>query len=312
MLACLALLTGAQLSGATDSPPQPTIQQAIAHALSRRDPGGLWSIAGIQQSGDWAIGFVAERDPAIGRLRAGEPEAALARRSGDGWTALLPDDALYAIWLDAAPTTLLSSDLKAYLRPQWTAPENVTGYRLPWPNDQRGWAAPHTYPAVDFDILGWPSLGTIRAAKSGQVVFRKDTSTTECGYPPPNGCPWQAANIIVIRSADNEYVWYMHLTPYSIPAWIQEGTWVERGTDIGVEGETGWATGPHVHFQVATTYNCCSCSNGACAPNWPGATAPVDFDEAPWSQVNYVWLISQNTPPLDRRLFVPLIFRSTP
>lgn|GEM_PF-3198976 len=306
-----ALLSGAPPSGATSTPPDPAIAQAMAGALRRHAPHASWAIAGIRQHGDWAIGFVAWRDPDTGHLLPGEPGVALARRGAEGWAVALPNAPHYAAWLEATPVELLPPDVKAYLRPQDQAPANVVGYRLPWPNGQQGWAAQHTYPAVDLDVLGWPTLGTVRAAKSGQVMFRNDESTVACGYPPASGCPWQAANIIVIRSASNEYVWYMHLTPHSIPTWIQVGTWVERGTDIGVEGETGWATAPHIHFQVATNYSCCSCSNGACAPNWPTTTVAVDFDEYPWSQVNQRWLVSQNTPPvaLDHWLFMPLLLR---
>lgn len=308
LVICLAAVLGVQLSGAAPQSPDPDIRQAIASALTKRDPDGLWSIGGIRQSGDWAMAFVARRDVHTGQLLPGELEVALVRRIGAGWTAALAGDPLYRAWLNEAPERLLSPGLKAALRPAATAPANVAGYWLPWPAGEPGWAARHTYPAVDFDIQGYTALGTVRAAKSGQVMFRKDESTIECGYPPPPDCPWQAANILVVRSADNEYVWAMHLTVASIPDWIQEGTWVERGTDVGLEGTTGWTTGPHVHFMVATSYSCCTGSGATRAPYWPTETAPVDFSEAPWSQLDG-WFISQNTSPplLDLQLFVPLV-----
>ncbi|MER3459107.1 MAG: hypothetical protein C4309_11215, partial [Chloroflexota bacterium] len=129
-----ALLSGAPPSGATSTPPDPAIAQAIAHALRRHAPDASWAIAGIRQYGKWAIGFVARRDPGTGRLLPGEPEVALARYSAGGWDIALPDDPLYASWLEAAPEALLAPDVKAYLRPQRQAPANVVGYRLPWPN----------------------------------------------------------------------------------------------------------------------------------------------------------------------------------
>jgi hypothetical protein len=304
------LLAGAQAFGATSTPPDPAIEQAIADALRIRDPNALWVIQGIQQSGDWAIGFVAERDPRTGQLYASDIEVPLVQRTGMTWTALLHGDPLYDAWLNVIPEELLSRDLRDYLRPQATAAETVVGYRLPWPAGQQAHARQHTYAAVDIDIHGWPTVGTIRAAKNGHVVYRKDTSTIECGYPPnPANCPWQGANIVVIQSAATEYVWYMHLQPGSIPAWIQVGTWVYGGMDIGLEGETGWATAPHDHFQVATTYSCCSCSQGACAPHWPTVTAQVNFDEVPWGGVTG-WLTSQNAPPLlPQQGYLPLVLR---
>lgn len=308
LLICLTAILGVQPSMAALQPSEPDIRRAVAAALISRDPDGLWSIDGIRQSGGWAMAFAARRDAHTGQLLPGEPEVALVRRVGAGWTAALAGDPRYPAWLGEAPKRLLSPGLKAALRPPATALANAAGYRLPWPAGEPGWAARHTYPAVDFDIQGYAGRGTVRAAKSGQVVFRKDESTIECGYPPPPDCPWQAANILVIRSADNEYVWAMHLTVASIPAWIQEGTWVQQGTDVGIEGMTGWATGPHVHFMVATSYSCCTGSGATRAPYWPTETAPVDFSEAPWSQLDG-WFISQNTSPplLDLQLFVPLV-----
>jgi hypothetical protein len=63
---------------------------------------------------------------------------------------------------------------------------------------------------------------------------------------------------------------------------IPTGSYVRKGTIIGIEGMTGWATGPHVHFGVAnngTTQNPCNFVNcGAKTGSqlgWPIAPAGV-------------------------------------
>jgi Tol biopolymer transport system component len=94
--------------------------------------------------------------------------------------------------------------------------------------------------------------------------------------------------MVVIRSG-SEYHWYMHLAPGSIPDDIQEGQPVSRGQVIGTEGETGWASGPHLHFQVQVSgWLCCTGSGDLRAPSWPGLTspplAPVNFVEYAWEE----------------------------
>ena len=47
---------------------------------------------------------------------------------------------------------------------------------------------------------------------------------------------------------NSQYVLYAHLKPYSVT--IQVGDVVTEGQKLGLLGNTGNATGPHLHFQA--------------------------------------------------------------
>jgi hypothetical protein len=192
---------------------------------------------------------------------------------------------------------------------------NVSGYRLPFTlgafacvvqtdiartSSCAGSVPGHGYPAVDFDIENGGESGDVVAAKDGVVKFRKDVSIF--GSPDPNDWTW--ANLVVIQSAPSEYVWYMHLLNGSIPYSVQVGSFIKRGQKIGVEGATGWASGVHLHLNVATSYNCCLNPGDPqrIVPYWPGSDyvnmQRVDFDEYPWSVLQRTdSAVSQNASP---------------
>ncbi|TMC52618.1 MAG: hypothetical protein E6J26_09085 [Chloroflexi bacterium] len=158
----------------------------------------------------------------------------------------------------------------------------------------------HGYPAVDFDIENGGESGDVVAAKDGVVVFRKDASNF--GSPDPNN--WTYANIVVIKSSSTEYAWYMHLHQASIPPGLQAGSTVLRGQKIGVEGTTGWSTGVHLHFNVATSYHCCLNPGDPLriAPYWPGSDYTnqqrINFDEYAWTVLQQTDVgVSQNASP---------------
>jgi murein DD-endopeptidase MepM/ murein hydrolase activator NlpD len=72
----------------------------------------------------------------------------------------------------------------------------------------------------------------VRAAGDGVVVFTGDRE----GY----------GRVVIVDHGFGLTTWYAHLSAYA----LQPGTPVKRGDVIGYEGESGHATGPHVHFEV--------------------------------------------------------------
>ena len=80
-------------------------------------------------------------------------------------------------------------------------------------------------------------------------------------YAAPTGTPvrvvgdgivefagWQNGygNVVVVKHNNNRSTLYAHLSRIH----VKRGQRVEQGTHIGAVGATGWATGPHLHFEV--------------------------------------------------------------
>jgi murein DD-endopeptidase MepM/ murein hydrolase activator NlpD len=77
-------------------------------------------------------------------------------------------------------------------------------------------------------------LGTaIKAANSGKVLY---SGNTVKGY----------GNLIILRHS-NEFVTVYAHNQVNL---VEEGAWVERGQVIGKVGQTGRASGPHLHFEI--------------------------------------------------------------
>jgi murein DD-endopeptidase MepM/ murein hydrolase activator NlpD len=90
----------------------------------------------------------------------------------------------------------------------------------------------HGYNAVD---MGAPSGTSVMAAAAGTVIVARDS-----GYNGGYG------NYIVISHDNGSQTLYSHLSHVS----VTQGESVDQGQVIGAVGQTGWATGPHLHFEI--------------------------------------------------------------
>ncbi|CAL95373.1 peptidoglycan DD-metalloendopeptidase family protein [Azoarcus olearius] len=84
---------------------------------------------------------------------------------------------------------------------------------------------------VDF---GAPTGTPVKATSDGVVEF----VGTQRGY----------GNIIVLRHRGKYDTAYGHLNAFA--ARLRKGATVEQGDVIGYVGSTGWATGPHLHYEI--------------------------------------------------------------
>jgi len=98
--------------------------------------------------------------------------------------------------------------------------------------------------AVDFSVpLGTPVL----AARAGTVIEIRD-SFNEGGVDPNL---IEKTNLVSVMHSDGTFAQYVHLAPYSLL--VRPGERVETGQMIGESGNTGYAGGPHLHFDLRRT-----------------------------------------------------------
>jgi murein DD-endopeptidase MepM/ murein hydrolase activator NlpD len=95
--------------------------------------------------------------------------------------------------------------------------------------------------ALDFDM---PIGSPVFAARDGTVSKVIDMHNRSC----PNESCNQYNNIIVLYHTDGSFAEYVHLQMNS--AQVQPGDIVRAGQLLANSGNTGWTTGPHLHFAV--------------------------------------------------------------
>jgi len=89
-------------------------------------------------------------------------------------------------------------------------------------------------------------VGTDIMAARGGVVFDVAASNFRGGLDPARDGP--AANVVRILHDDGTYAIYAHLNTNSIR--VRPGDRVQRGQYIADSGNTGFSSGPHLHFAV--------------------------------------------------------------
>ncbi|MBT0964064.1 M23 family metallopeptidase [Denitromonas iodatirespirans] len=83
---------------------------------------------------------------------------------------------------------------------------------------------------VDF---GAPSGSAIKATSNGTVEF----VGVKGGY----------GNVVILRHRDNISTLYAHMRGFA--STVRKGASVSQGDVIGYVGQSGWATGPHLHYE---------------------------------------------------------------
>lgn len=102
--------------------------------------------------------------------------------------------------------------------------------------------SPDSYYAVDVAM----PIGTDIFAARGGIVFDVAASNFRSGLDVERDGP--AANVVRILHDDGTYAIYAHLNTNSIR--VRQGDRVQRGQYIADSGNTGFSSGPHLHFAV--------------------------------------------------------------
>lgn len=95
--------------------------------------------------------------------------------------------------------------------------------------------------ALDFNLKEGDK---IFAAREGKVVDLEEKNNTHCESA---NCA-KFNNKILIMHPDGTFAEYVHLKQNGVE--VQVGQNIEKGQFLGYSGNTGWSTGPHLHFGV--------------------------------------------------------------
>ena len=84
------------------------------------------------------------------------------------------------------------------------------------------------------------------APASGEVVLVVDgIKDYKPGITNPNYVP---GNTVIIKTEQNEYLFFAHFKQYSIQ--VKQGQKVQQGQLLGLCGNSGNITEPHLHFHI--------------------------------------------------------------
>jgi lipoprotein NlpD len=144
-----------------------------------------------------------------------------------------------------APAPVMVATSEEPAEKTFTAPRSITtrvdakarttaAYKLRWPVDgtitsRFGTREGRAHDGID---IGAPKGTDVRAAAAGEVVF----SARHGGY----------GNLVVVRHADGLVTVYAH---HSVNL-VRKGQSVSPGQIIAKVGDSGRASGPHLHFEV--------------------------------------------------------------
>ncbi len=99
--------------------------------------------------------------------------------------------------------------------------------------------------AVDFDC---PVATPVLAARDGTVIAFNGAA--QGAGTTPDFLDYKRTNFVLVQHDDGTLGEYMHLSPSGVE--VKVGQHVARGARLGLSGNTGFSSTPHLHFQVMT------------------------------------------------------------
>lgn len=108
-----------------------------------------------------------------------------------------------------------------------------------------------------------------------------------------NDPSWEWGNYVAVLGDDGKTVYYCHMSERS----VQPGTRVNAGDEIGIEGNTGYSFGAHLHLEVREGNRPINAAEYIGVPNALGtydANTHPELDNTPaeWSREAFEWATS--------------------
>lgn len=152
---------------------------------------------------------------------------------------------------DARKKSRFSISTQTYLGNANAQHEDTYIYRLPFKSGEtytltqgfNGKFSHQGVSALDFDL---PVGSKVLSAREGIVVAVKEDSKKGCPSPDCKSL----SNFIIIYHQDGSFASYGHLKKNG--ARVKVGDEVKKGEVIGISGNTGYSTNPHLHFELYT------------------------------------------------------------
>ncbi len=106
-----------------------------------------------------------------------------------------------------------------------------------------------------------------------------------------NDPTWEWGNYVAVIGDDGKIIYYCHLSERSVRA----GKRVEMGDEIGIEGNTGYSFGAHLHLEVRHAGSTINAAEYIGVSNEIGtynANVVLDNTPAEWSRESVEWAIA--------------------
>jgi thermitase len=240
-----------------------TIEEAINAAITEEGEFLAWpgtklkpNTETIISTSQWAIAYLDYVNVADNSKTNEKPSLIILHQINNHWTGILPlykNSNKFNEWLMALPEELARS----IVINDWLLPEVILSqaYTLstPWSTYATTVGGAHDGYARDF-YIGVSGLGDqIVTAAAGTVAYVKEDSsdTADNCWVKDINC-YKKANMVVINHG-GYYTWYVHVKQWSVS--VNTGDSVPAGYSIAQEGNTGYSSGPHLHFAVSTCAN---------------------------------------------------------
>jgi hypothetical protein len=144
---------------------------------------------------------------------------------------------------DCGPGTVIRGDTCVALALQFVYTPFAAGAQVPVSQGNHGYFSHNGRSAYAVDWV--VDEGTeVVAARAGKVVELREDSDQGCGEPECS----DLANFVVLDHGDATTGLYFHLQQDGVL--VELGQVVGAGEVIALSGNTGWSTGPHLHFQT--------------------------------------------------------------